>query len=287
MAGLRYAYFPGCAAKGSSRELYVATGLACTALDIELVELTAAACCGAGVLKQANPELQMAINARTFAMAEAEGLDIMTPCATCQGNMWEDLVALNTDEQVRARINVKLERTGSPPYNGGVRMRHFVQVLIEDVGVETLRERCVNPLDFPVAGYYGVPMLQEGAAGDDDPLDPTYLEQLIAAFGGDPVDYDGRTRSVGFPSLMTQEPTVLRMTADVLSDAKGEGARIMATACPLSHVNLDVYQIKASRATGKDTRMPVVHLSELVSFALGLENDAWAQLRTRVLTVGE
>ena len=287
MAKLRYAHFPGCAAKGSSKELYHATMLITRHLGIELTELTAAACCGAGVIKESNPMLQLAINARTFAMAEAEGLDIMTPCATCQGNMWEDLARLNTDETLRASINVELQRTSGLTYNGGVRMRHLIQVLVEDIGVDTLRSMVKNPLDFPIAGYYGAPMLQPGAISDDDPNDPRYFEDLIDALGGEPVDYEGRMRSVGFPSLLSQPETVLRMTADVLSDAKSEGARIMASACPLSHINLDVYQVKASRLTGKDTQMPVVHLAELVSFALGLENTAWAQLRTRVLTIME
>ena len=79
----------------------------------------------------------------------------------------------------------------------------------------------------------------------------------------------------------------MKMTASVLSEAKQEGARIMATACPLAHFNLDVYQPKAGRISGKDVSMPVIHLPELVSFALGYNVNRYAQLRTRVMVIGD
>ena len=76
------------------------------------------------------------------------------------------------------------------------------------------------------------------------------------------------------------------MTASVLSDAKSEGARVMASACPLSHINLDSYQVKAGRVSGSDVEMPAIHLPELIAFALGAYNDRYAQLKTRVLVMG-
>ncbi len=79
----------------------------------------------------------------------------------------------------------------------------------------------------------------------------------------------------------------MKMTASVLAEAKQEGAKIMATACPLAHFNLDVYQVKAGRVSGKDTSMPVIHLPELVAFALGYYVTRYAQLRTRVLVIGD
>ena len=77
------------------------------------------------------------------------------------------------------------------------------------------------------------------------------------------------------------------MTAAVLTEAKREGAKIMATACPLSHLNLDVYQVEAARVSGQDTDLPVIHLPELVAWALGHDKSRLAQLRTRVLVMGD
>ncbi len=283
---LKYAHYPGCAAQSSAREVMDAMVAIERVLDLELVELTGASCCGAGVIRQANPELQIALNARTFAQAESQGLDILTPCATCQGNMWEDLNTLNEDAELRDSINQVLERSSGLQFNGDVRMRHLLHILVEDVGLDTLREKVVNPLDLPIAGYYGAPMLQRGASCGDDPWDPTYLESLVDALGGTSIRTDGRVRSVGFPSLMSQEKTALRMTAAVLEEAKNSGASVIVSACPLSHINLDSYQDKAGQTVGRDTDIPVVHLPEIVAWALGQMPDRFAYLRTRALIIG-
>lgn len=283
----KFAYFPGCVAKGSAREVEDSMRTLVKSLGIELIDMPGASCCGAGIMKQANRKLQLALNARTFAMAEEMSLDVLTPCASCQGNMYEDLATLLGDEPLRGEINEVLAKTSGLQFKGELKMRHLLQVLVEDIGLDTIRQRVVNPVDFPVAGYYGAPMLQPGASGEDDPYDPEYLEQLIDALGGDPVVYDGRRQSVGFPGLLAQESTAMKMTAAVLEEAKLGGAAIMATACPLSHFNLDTYQVKARKVSGRDTAMPVIHLPELVAFALGHHIERFAQLRTRVLVIGD
>ncbi|MBS71826.1 MAG: hypothetical protein CMO20_02585 [Thermoplasmata archaeon] len=286
MAKHKYAYFPGCVTLNSAREVQDSMLALARILDIELVPLNGAACCGAGVMKQANWDLQLALNARTFAQAEAEGLDVLTPCATCQGNMSEDFIKLTEDGALREKINDQLEAISGIRFEGTMKMRHLLHVLVEDIGLDVVSQSVKNPVDFPVAGYYGSLMQQSGACGDDDVYNPQYFEMLIKSLGGDVVDYDSKTQSVGFPSLLSEEGSSLKMTAAVLSDAKGQGARIIASACPLSHINLDTYQVKASRASSSDVEMPAIHLPELIAFALGAYKERFAQLRTRVLVMG-
>ena len=287
MARHRYAYFPGCVTLGSAREVQDAMDGLARILDIELVPLKGASCCGAGVMKQANWELQIALNARTFAQAEAQGLDVLTPCASCQGNMSEDFMRLTDDEALRERVNEQLEAISGIRFEGTMKMRHLLHVLVDDIGLDVVATKVKNPIDFPVAGYYGAPMQQDGACGDDDVYDPQYFEQLIEVLGGSAVNYDGRTQSVGFPGLLAEEGSALRMTAAVISDAKSEGAMVMASACPLSHINLDTYQVKAGRVSGEDTDLPVIHLPELVAWALGHDKSRLAYLKTRVLVMGD
>ncbi len=103
---VKFAYFPGCVAKGSSREIEDAMQAVIKGLNIELVEMPGAACCGAGIMKQGKiTNYNWTLNARTFAIAESQGLDVLTPCATCQGNMHEDLKMLLDDEVLRGEIN--------------------------------------------------------------------------------------------------------------------------------------------------------------------------------------
>jgi len=113
------------------------------------------------------------------------------------------------------------------------------------------------------------------------------MERLIFAIGGTPVDWEGRTTSVGAPGLLSEEGTVLRQAAAVLSEAKDEGAQLVVSACNLSHSVLDIYQGKAGRSSGLSTNIPVIHLTEMLSFAMGHHNTRFAQLRTRVAVIGD
>mgnify|MGYP003320684600 CR=1 FL=1 len=117
--------------------------------------------------------------------------------------------------------------------------------------------------------------------------DPRYMERLITALGGSPIDWEGRVTSVGAPGLLSEEATVLRQAAAVLSEAKEEGAELIVSACNLSHSVLDIYQGKAGRSSGISTNIPVIHLTEMLSFAMGHHNTRFAQLRTRVAVIGD
>jgi succinate dehydrogenase / fumarate reductase cytochrome b subunit len=284
---LKYAYHPGNLAHSSAPEVADTMPSSARSLGIELVPLDGATSCGAGIIRQANDILQVTLNARTLAIAESKRLDIITPCAATAGNLQEDLTRLRNDPLLLAKTNDILGRTSGLSLSGTANVHHLLHVIVDEVGLDKVEAKLRNPMRFRIAGYYGPNIQQEGACGDDDVYDPNYFEQLIAALGGTPVEWESRTQSVGAPGLLSEEPTVLRQTAAIISDAKSEGADIIVSACTLSHTVLDVYQGKASRATGLSTNLPVIHLTELLSFAFGHHNSRLAQLRTRVAVIGD
>ncbi|HET7807877.1 MAG TPA: hypothetical protein VFK71_05215, partial [Gaiellaceae bacterium] len=55
--------------------------------------------------------------------------------------------------------------------------------------------------------------------------------------------------------------------------ASEAGADAIVTPCPLCHLSLDAWQSKLRKATGKDFRMPILHLSQLIGVAAGLEES--------------
>ena len=282
----KYAYFPGNVSRGSAAEVEDTMIPLCETLGITLVELKGATSCGAGIIKQANKMVQLTLNARTFALAEQLGLDILTPCATSKGTLHDDLMLLSSDKELRDKVNNTLSSTTGLKFEGTVKVHHLLHVLIDEIGIEKIEDSVVNRLDLSVAGYYGSNMQKPGACGNDDPWSPTYFEALIEALGGDAIAYDSRTQSVGYPSLLSQEKVAMKMTANVLSDAKQEGAQLMASACTLSHSCLDTYQVLSSKVSGKDTNIPVIHLTELIAYALGHHVDRFALLRTRAVLIG-
>ena len=79
----------------------------------------------------------------------------------------------------------------------------------------------------------------------------------------------------------------MKQAAEALSEAKSEGAELIVSACNLSHYVLDVYQGKAGRNAGLATNIPVIHLCEMLAFALGTHNNRLALLRTRIAVIGD
>ncbi len=269
---MRYAYFPGCAASGSCRELDDATRGVAEDLGIELVDLAGAACCGAGILQETNPEGALAVNAHTLSLAQTEGLDVLTVCGTCQLHLARAARSLE-DPKTRARVNRVLEKAGQDPYRGGVRVRHLLQVLLQDVGERKLAAHVRRPLDgLAVGAFYGCNLLRDpGADAYDTPEDPTSIERLVALLGGNAVSFRARTACCGFHALAVREDLVVRLSAAGLAEARDAGATMVATPCPLCHLVLDARQRKAAKASGQTLNVPILHLSQLVGLALGID----------------
>ena len=284
---LSYVYHPGNVAHSGSPEVADSMVPLAKSLGIKLTPLEGATSCGAGIIRQANKKLQLALNARIFAQAEALGMDIITPCASTAGNLSEDLSQLKSDPILLAEINDVLVKTCGMEFSGETSVNHLLHVIVDEIGLDKIKTMVVNPIDFSIASYYGPNMQQDGFCGRDDVYDPNYMEQLMKVLGGQPIKWDSRMQSVGVPSLFSEEPTVLKLSASVLNDAKSEGAQLIVSACNLSHSVLDIYQGKASQRTGLRTNIPVIHLCEILTFALGHYNTRFAQLRTRVMVIGD
>jgi succinate dehydrogenase / fumarate reductase cytochrome b subunit len=269
---MKYAYFPGCVAKSAAPELYDSTAEVVKKLGIELVELTAASCCGAGVQNEENPFLNVVLNARTFVQAEELNLDIVTICSTCQGVMGHVRRQLDDDSELMAKTNETLDKLHLQ-YKGKVKVKHLLRALIEDYGLKNLQSQVTKPLKgFKIAPFYGCYSLRpKEAVGFDDHEKPSSLETLITALGGEAVHYEGEDKCCGFPILFVQHRASLSMAAVYLNNAKQTGAQFMVTPCPLCHLSLDTYQKKAEKAAKVKIDLPVIHFSQLVGMTLGID----------------
>lgn len=272
---LKYALFPGCAAKGATPELYQSTMAIIDRLGIEVVELEAASCCGAGVITEQDPEVALGLNARTFAQAERLGLDVMTICGTCQGTMGPANKRLKEDPALLERINKVLAQDGLV-YEGRVQVKHLLWIVVREVGLKRLSQEVQIPLsDFHIAPFYGCYILRPSwHLGFDDPENPTSLEKVIRAVGGEPVLYNGRTKCCGFPIMLEKEAIAVAMGGQNMKEAKEEGADFMVTPCPLCHMSLDIYQERAGRAVQANLDLPILHLPQLIGLAMGIPSPA-------------
>ena len=281
---MKYALYTGCAAKGGSRELLAATELACAKLGIELAEMTDAACCGAGVISEDNPMVADILNARTFSLAEAQGLDIMNICTTCQGVHRKAQRKLEGNSAYKDQVNAELKKDTGREYKGSVKVKHFYEVLLQEVGLEKIREQVVRPLKgMKVAAFYGCYATRPPEVNDlEDPDDPDELERLIEALGATPVDYDERLKCCGFPIMMMNKDNSLQLAGNAVAGAKDAGADLIVTPCPLCHLNLDSYQPEFASRMGRNLGIPILHIPQLVALALGY-SQVEVQLRKHIV----
>lgn len=268
---LRFALYPGCAAKGATPELYQSTMAIVGRLGIDVVELAASSCCGAGVVTEAEPEVALALNARTFAQAERLGLDVMTICGTCQGVMGAANKRLKTEPGLLDRINRLLEPEGIV-YRGTVQVKHLLWIIVREIGVRKLGEQVKVPLrSLRIAPFYGCYILRPSwDLGFDDPENPASLEQVIRALGGEAVAYAGRTKCCGFPIILEKEAVAMAMSGANMKEAAEQGADCMVTPCPLCHMSLDIYQDRAGQAVNTPLNLPILHLPQLLGLAMGI-----------------
>jgi succinate dehydrogenase / fumarate reductase cytochrome b subunit len=248
---MKVAYWPGCVSRGFTPELHGAMAKIAPLLDIEMVELDRASCCGAGVIAEHNQELADTLNARTFALAQQvdAAAMMMNICSTCQG--------AQTECQERLDAN-----------------KNLLWLLVEDMGLDELRSRVKRPLeDLRVGPFYGCYIVRptDRLGIDRDHPRDTYLHLVIEALGGTVIEYAGQYKCCGFPIITMNKEASLKQAGRHLGDAVDAAADCLVTPCPLCHLNLDLQQPLAERTVGRELNMPVLHLPQLIGLALGLE----------------
>jgi succinate dehydrogenase / fumarate reductase cytochrome b subunit len=271
---VKVAYYKGCLAALSAKELDTSTKALAPRVGLELEELDAVTCCGAGDIHEAEPDYYLHLNARILAYGEATGADtLMTVCNVCTLNLRQANVALQKDDELRERVNANLEAVGVPPYSGGIEVKHLLWLIAEGEGYERLQEAAHKGLKgLKIAPFYGCQILRPSKLlGFENPDRPWSLEAIIQACGGEPVDYPAKIKCCGFPIIQAREETALGELIQPIEQAMEAGADAMVTPCPLCHLSLDAWQQKLEASTGRQFQMPILHLSQLIGVAAGLE----------------
>jgi succinate dehydrogenase / fumarate reductase, cytochrome b subunit len=284
---MKVAYYKGCLASLSAKELDSSTQALAPKLDIELDELEAVTCCGAGDIHEAEPDYYLHLNARILAYGAETGADtLMTICNVCTLNLRQANWQLKNDEELRDRVNKNLETVGVPAYDGDIEVKHFLWLIAEGDGYEKLKQVAHKGLKgLKVAPFYGCQILRPSKLlGFEDPDKPHSLEAIIDACGGEAIDYPAKIKCCGFPIIQAREATALGELLQPIEQATEAGADAMVTPCPLCHLSLDAWQSKLREATGRDFHMPILHLSQLIGVAAGLE-DSELKFKRHVVSV--
>ena len=199
----------------------------------------------------------------------------MTICNVCTLNLRQANCQLKNDEALRERVNDNLETVGAPPYSGGVEVKHLLWLIAEGEGYERLKEVAHKGLKgLKVAPFYGCQILRPSKLlGFEDPDRPWSLEAIIEACGGEAIDYPAKIKCCGFPIIQAREDAALGELIQPIEQAIEAGADAMVTPCPLCHLSLDAWQSKLEARPASDFQMPILHLSQLIGVAAGLEES--------------
>jgi len=266
---MKYTYYPGCSVLATAKHYQESIDAVAGVLGIELEELDDWNCCGATAYMSVKELMSFAISARNLALAEKFHRDLVTPCSAC-------FTVLNKTNQyfaeypdLRKKLGQTLEAAGLS-YSGNIRVRHILDIVVNDVGNEKLASLVTRRLEgLKVAPYYGCQIVRPGT-DFDDPDDPQCMDRLIEALGATAVEYSMKAKCCGASLMGTQENLALRLCKNLLLEAERNEADCVITLCPLCQMNLDVYQRKVNRHFGTKFNIPVLYFTQLIGLALGI-----------------
>jgi heterodisulfide reductase subunit B len=271
---MKYAFYPGCSVHSSSKEYADSCKAVCKALDIELVEIPDWNCCGAiDAVYSYEPQYSLALAARNLALAEKMQTDIVTLCSACYFTLARTNKLFHENAEAKAKITEALSNIGLS-YSGNVKVRHVIEVLLTDVGLEKIKAKVKAPLNsVHVASYYGCLLVRPVELTNfDNPDHPSRMDDLVEALGAAKVEYYSKTKCCGASMAVTDEKTMLELSKKILLDAKNAGANCMITACPLCHFNLDAKQRDIEAKFSLAIGLPILHFTQLMGLAFGIPN---------------
>ncbi len=265
----KYAYFPGCSLEKMALSYHKSSLETTRTLGVELEELEDWNCCGATTYFQFDEVLANTLVARNLAMAEKQGLDFVAPCSACYKNSYFTNTYMKEDAALSEKINAALE-IDNLQLSGNLKVHHLIDVFVDEVGTEEIKDKVVNPLtELKIAPYYGCQIIRP-RKNDENVEDPHFFEEILTAIGADAVNFAYKTRCCGGSLLITNRPAALDMIRILLQNILRSGADIVATACPLCQVNLEVYQTQVNEEFGTDFDIPVLYFTQLMGVALGI-----------------
>ena len=260
---MKVSYFPGCTLKNKAKDLDMYAYKSAEALGVALEEIENWQCCG-GVFTTANDEVATKLSSvRALKYAGDREQPLVTVCSACHNVIKQTNHAMQTNSQFADKVNRYMAADGT--YLGETEVYHYLEMLRDLVGFDTLKEKVVKSLKGKkIAAYYGCLLLRPNSVMKmDDPENPTIMEDFIKALGADAVVYAKRNECCGGYISVESPESAKRNSNSIIANAKAAGAEMIITACPLCKYNL----VK----NGAD--IPVVYFTELLAEALGVKED--------------
>ncbi|MCL6543719.1 MAG: CoB--CoM heterodisulfide reductase iron-sulfur subunit B family protein [Bryobacteraceae bacterium] len=264
-----YVYYPGCSLSATGVAYDESLRTLFRLLSLRLQELEDWNCCGATSYMCIDEGSAFLLSARNLSLAQKVGArELVAPCAACYLVLRKTQDYVEKHREIGGKVAESLKRAGLPPLDG-VKVRHPLEVLYNDLGVEKLRQLAVRQWrGGRIACYYGCQAVRPYDEVDR-PHNPMRMDELLRAVGVPTVDYALKTKCCGGSLTGTVHEVGLRLNYILLKEARRKGAEAIVTLCPLCQFNLDVYHAEIARQSGERFDMPVLYFTQVLGWALG------------------
>ncbi|HEX9079696.1 MAG TPA: CoB--CoM heterodisulfide reductase iron-sulfur subunit B family protein [Desulfuromonadaceae bacterium] len=268
---LNYAYYPGCSLHASAGEYDLSTRELFKTLNIGLTEVSDWFCCGATPAHNVDELLSLSLCAKNLELAEQVEGDLAVACAACFSRLKFTQHTLEENEVKRRQV----EKAIDAPVKLNGRVKHLLEILARDLGLERLATSVKKPLKgLKVACYYGCLLTRPPEVPNLDCVEaPTIMERVLEAAGAETVAWSHRMECCGANFTLSRPGVVIQLTNAILDAAKGAGADCIMVACPLCHGNLDIRQQEIEGVYNVSYGMPVFYITQLVGLACGLSAE--------------
>ncbi|MBX7236812.1 MAG: CoB--CoM heterodisulfide reductase iron-sulfur subunit B family protein [Caldilineales bacterium] len=275
---MKYGFYPGCSLERNAIAYHQSTMAVAQELGIEFVEVDDWNCCGATEYIAIDLLPAYALISRNLALASQLKLNggsqkqLVAPCSACYLNLTKADKYMADAPLLAQQVNTALQAGGLSYTPGSVRVRHLLDIVINDVGYAAVAKKVTKPLyALRVAPYYGCLIVRPGFREVlDDPEYPTVLDKLMTALGATVVDFPVKTHCCGGHMTQISEPTALELIRRLLKNATDYNADVIVTLCPMCQLNLDGYQELVNQHFGTDYHIPILYFTQLMGLAFGL-----------------
>lgn len=269
---MHIAYYPGCSLHSMAHEYDVSTKLVCERLGIKLDEVKDWNCCGATAAHSLDHKLSVGLSSRNLAIVDDMNLkQITTPCAGCFSRL-----KTATAELANESMQKDMEKLTGTSMAGAkdVEVNHLLQVILNEVSLEKIKQQVVKPLaGMKLAAYYGCLLTRPQAIVQfDDPEQPVSLDNLLQALGAETVNWSHKAECCGGGFAASQTDIVVDLGGQVLEAARQAGAQALVVACPMCQTNLDTRQKTIETDRGRSYNMPIIYFTQLLGLALGFSS---------------
>lgn len=262
----KYAYFPGCSLHSTGAEYDLSFRAVCEKLDIEIEPIRGWVCCGTSPAHCTSRLLSLALPFENLCRAEEMGLnDVVAPCAACFMRLRSAVHEAAEDPKIAEQIREALDK----PLPQAMNVRSPLEIFSRRTD---LAELVTTPLPgLRVVCYYGCLLTRPSKVMEFDECEyPMAMDDLLRALGITTLDWSYKTECCGGALAMTRTDVVLKLTHDILVEARAVGANAIAVGCPLCHVNLDTRQAEVEAEFKTSFDLPVFYFTQLMALALGV-----------------